>query len=194
MSLTRRRIRERLSRAAPGDGAALAGGIHRLDDEMIAGRNPDSGGALIGREYAEELHHLPIEIQSHQSFSLAIESSHRLGVIHDAALQGQRGLGRKAAHERPDRPHQQGLEGEPSQQGNADLNDAGEMLLEEESGRAEADQETEPDPGGEKQGPGGARGLVTMRGADGTVGRSRMAAAVVPAAVVPADVVSAGMP
>src|SRR5438105_3177287 len=88
-SLKGGRIRQRLGRAAAGDGATLACRIDGLDQEPVTSRDPHAGGELTRSEHAEQLDDLAIEIELHQPLALPVETGHRFGVIHDAALQGQ---------------------------------------------------------------------------------------------------------
>lgn len=137
---------------------------------MVACHNPDSRCALTGCEHAEKLDHLPVEIQSDQTLALPIESGNCFGVIHDAGFQGQRGIRCEATCQRPERAHEQRLEADCSEQGNAKLDYSGDVLLQQQSGRAEAHEQAEPDAGREEESPARARARGMLMAAMTMVG------------------------
>jgi hypothetical protein len=179
---------QRLGRAAAGDGATLACRIDGLDQEPVTSGDPDPGGALIGSEHAKQLDDLAVEIELHQPLALPIETSHCLGIIHDAALEGQSGIGFKSARERPERPHQEPFEHHSSQKSHTEQDQSGDPVLEQQARRAEADQDAEPDARREKERPPGTRVSLVMMSAVPVI---RVTAGQLPASRMPQMLVAA---
>src|SRR5215212_2042323 len=95
-----------LSSASRGHGTPVSRGVHVLDAQAVAGADADAGGALLGRERAEDLHDLPVELHHDEPLAARVERARGLRLVRDRALERQRGRAGEALEEAPQRRHE----------------------------------------------------------------------------------------
>ena len=89
---------------------------------------------------------MSVDFGGDESISIRIERRGRLHLVLETALERERGRGREAHHEIPERSHQQLLERETAGQRRAERHGGGEHAADRHARSTEADQQAEQHP------------------------------------------------